>query len=576
MTAPNLINISSYLVDMAARQPNTDALLTSPRRDSHGKLSYIHTTYRQLNDESDSLAEGLACLGITQGTRTALLLKPGIDFFVVTFALFKLGAIPVLIDPGIGLKNFGKCLEQAQPNAFIGIPLAHLLRRLLGWYKKTIKFNITTGTFGGIALQKLKRPRGSKLPFFGLQSLDANLQTSRPAAILFTSGSTGPAKGVLYTHANFQAQIDALKAIYNIEPGEIDLATFPLFALFGPALGMTTVLPDMNFTRPGFVDPKNIIDPIQQLNITNMFGSPALIERVGRFGSQHNIKLPSLRRVISAGAPASAPSLERFSTMLSRDTQIFTPYGATEALPVASIGSHEILTHTRQLTDTGHGVCVGTPAPNIQVRIIKITDTPIPTWSNDLELPQGQIGEIIVQGPAVTTEYFHRPDATALAKIVVPTPSSGVATKGTPDPSSTPIEVTNFYHRMGDCGYLDPQGRLWFVGRKSQRVRLATGDLHSIPVEAIFNTHPNVRRSALVGVSRADKIAPVVCIELDRTVPAIHPARLKGDLHTLAGSSSTAILVMEFLLHPSFPVDIRHNAKINRELLAQWAQRKLK
>src|SRR6185436_17251005 len=130
---------------------------------------------------------------------------------------------------------------------------------------------------------------------------------------------------VLYTHANFDAQIAALKQIYKIQPGEIDLATFPLFALFGPALGMTTVLPDMNFTRPGFVHPPNIIDPIQQLGITNMFGSPALIDRVGRYGTQPNLKLPSLKRIISAGAPASAPSLERFSMMLKPDTQIFTP-----------------------------------------------------------------------------------------------------------------------------------------------------------------------------------------------------------------------------------------------------------
>lgn len=547
MTVAPPINVASYLADMARRQPATDALLTSPRRDSQGKLKFTRTTFRQLDDLSNSLARGLASLDIGSGTRTALLLRPGVDLFATTFALFRLGAIPVLIDPGIGLKNFGKCLAQAQPSAFIGIPLAHLLRRVLGWSKSTIKTNITTGTFGGISLSKLALP-----PI--IENQKSKMGGENPlAAILFTSGSTGPAKGVLYTHANFDAQIHALKALYHIQPGEIDLATFPLFALFGPALGMTTVLPDMDFTRPGHVHPPNILDPIRQLNITNMFGSPALIDRVGRYGQQDNIKLPSLKRAISAGAPASAPSLERFSNMLNADTQIFTPYGATESLPVSSIGSHEILRETWALTDTGHGVCVGLPAPDMRVRIIKITDAPIATWSDDLELPAGQIGEIVVQGPVVTTEYFQRPEATAHAKI-----QGG----------------DSLFHRMGDCGYCDNKGRLWFVGRKSQRVRLPTGDLHSTPVEAIFNTHPAVARAALVGIQHQGATVPVICIELENRKSKIE--NLTPELLALAQKFHHTKMINRFLIHPRFPVDIRHNAKINREQLAAWAQRKLR
>jgi acyl-coenzyme A synthetase/AMP-(fatty) acid ligase len=318
---------------------------------------------------------------------------------------------------------------------------------------------------------------------------------------------------------------------------------------------MTTVLPDMNFTRPGFVDPRNIIDPIRQLNITNMFGSPALVDRVSRYGEEHHIKLPSLKRVISAGAPASAPVLARFSKMLNADAQIFTPYGATESLPVSSIGSHEILSDTRQLTDAGKGVCVGRPVSNIRVRIIKIMEAMIPIWSDDLELPMNQIGEIIVQGPVVTTEYFERADATSVAKIS--------------DPASKA-----FYHRMGDVGYIDSQGRLWFCGRKSQRVRLPNQDLFSTPFEAIFNTHPQVARSALVGVTRNGETRPVICVE---PVSNANTSRsnFQKELHSLAERHEHTRLVKDFLFHPRFPVDIRHNAKINREQLALWAQRKL-
>ena len=541
-------NIASTLAEMAQRQPDADALLTNPRRGAGGKLSYTHTTFGELKERADVLARGFVARGVGAGTRVALCVRPGVELFAITFGLFSIGAIPVLIDPGIGLKNFGGCLAQAKPTVFIGIPVAHALRRLLGWSKASIRTNITTGSFGGIPLTKIEALGR------GAERLAGSVEATA-AAILFTSGSTGPAKGVLYTHENFLAQIDALKETYDIQPGEIDLATFPLFALFGPALGMTTVLPEMDFTRPGFVEPRNIIDPIQQLGITNMFGSPALIDRVSQYGAVHGVKLPSLQRVISAGAPASPRVLERFSKMLEPGTQIFTPYGATEALPVSSIGSLEILGETRVQTDSGKGVCIGRPAGNIRARVIRITDAPIAVRSDDLEVRAGEIGEIVVEGPVVTAEYFERPEATALAKIA-------------------DREANTFYHRMGDMGYFDPQGRLWFCGRKSQRVRTASGDLFSTPFEGVFNAHPSVARSALVGVGPAGPVRPVMCIE-PTPENMLPPSQFAMELNALAQQHEHTRIIHDFLFHPRFPVDIRHNAKINREQLALWAQRKL-
>ncbi len=377
------------------------------------------------------------------------------------------------------------------------------------------------------------------------------------AAIAFTSGSTGVPKGAVYTHGIFAAQVEILRRLYGIEPGEVDLPTFPLFALFGPLLGMTCVLPDMDPTRPAQVDPRKLIDTIKRFGVTNMFGSPALLDRVGRYGVDQEIKLPSLRRVISAGAPVHAAVLERFSRLLAPGVSIFTPYGATEAMPVCSISSAEILSETQARTAEGGGVCVGRPVAPVEASIIRITDTPIPIWSEDLVMPAGEIGEIVARGPVVTREYFRRPEATALAKIADPNHGG-------------------FYHRMGDLGYVDREGRLWFCGRKSQRVLTAGGPLFTIPCEAVFNTHPAVFRTALVGVGEPRSCRPVLCVELERGVPAPNLERLREELLALGTRWPHTRGIRTILFVSVFPVDTRHNAKIFREKFALWAARKLR
>jgi acyl-coenzyme A synthetase/AMP-(fatty) acid ligase len=375
------------------------------------------------------------------------------------------------------------------------------------------------------------------------------------AAILFTSGSTGVAKGVVYTHAHFAAQVDTLRRLYDIRPGEVDLPTFPLFGLYGPALGLTSVLPEMDATRPALVDPARILNAVRHFGVTNLFGSPALIRRVGEYGVEQGVQLPTLRRVISAGAPVPAAVVARFCRMLPEGVQVFTPYGATEALPVASIGSAEILGETGKQSGVGGGVCVGRPVEGMTVRVIRISDEPIPTWSEKLEVPAGQIGEIVVRGPVVTASYYNRPQSTALAKI-------------------EDTQRGGFWHRMGDLGYVDDRGRIWFCGRKSQRVITPAGTLFTIPCEGIFNTHPAVRRTALVGVVRKGEMIPVLCVEREPGVAGSNE-QLRQELLELGAMYPHTQAIQEVLFHPAFPVDIRHNAKIFREKLAIWAAGKL-
>jgi olefin beta-lactone synthetase len=556
-----LCNIAAHLPRMARLQPDTLAVVLPTGLDAEGKRTYSRQTYAELDRQSDVIAAGLLKAGFKRGMRTVLMVKPGPDFFALTFALFKAGIVPVLIDPGLGIPQLKTCLAQAEPEAFIGIPAAHAARVVLGLGRKTIHICITVGGrwfWGGTTLANVvaqAETTGGAGPVLEATTADET------AAILFTSGSTGIAKGVRYSHGNFAAQVELIRETYNIQPGEIDLPTFPLFALFDPALGMTTIVPDMDFTRPAKVDPMKIKHAIDDWGVTNVFASPALLATVSRHavarGSDNTVQWPSVKRILTAGAPVPAATLERMHQILSPDAQIFTPYGATEALPVASIGSREILADTRVATEAGAGVCVGrVVAPN-DVRIIAITDEPISDWAHARELPAGEVGEITVAGPTVTTMYIGRPEATIAAKIN----RDGV-----------------IVHRMGDVGYFDAAGRLWFCGRKSHRVECHGVTLYSAPVEEVFNTHMAVFRTALVGATVGGTRVPVLCIELDpetRGKHALSEHELFDQLKSLGANFEHTKGITHFLIHPGFPVDIRHNAKIGREKLAVWAQARL-
>jgi len=540
------VNIADFLPEMAARQPDATAIIC-PWGRGGGSL-----TYNQLNQRSARIARGLEAVRIGHGVRTVLMVPPGLDLFPLAFGLFRAGAVPVLVDPGIGLKHLKTCLGNAEPEAFIGVPKAQAARAVLGWAKATVRTKITVGRrlfWGGHTLDQIEE-LGSDADANAVAATGAD----DVAAIVFTSGSTGPPKGVVYRHRNFAAQVEAIRTAYDIKPGEVNLPTFPLFALFDPALGMTTVVPDMDPTRPARVDPRKIIEPIREHGVTIMFGSPALLDTVGRWGAENGVKLESVRCVISAGAPVPPRVIERFQGLLRDDAAIHTPYGATESLPVATTSSHEILSETRHATDKGGGTCVGRPVSSIEAEVIAIDDAPIESWDESLKIAAGEIGEIVVKGPQVTREYYNAPGHTALAKI---------------------NDGEGIRHRTGDLGYFDDQGRLWFCGRKSQRVRSADGTLFTVPCESVFNTQPEVFRTALVGVGEAGSELPVLCVELEKGVGRAQHDRIRAELLELGSGFEHTKGIRTVLFHPGFPVDIRHNAKIGRGQLASWATPKV-
>lgn len=550
----DVVNIASYLPEMAKLQPYNRAVVFPSGRDAAGRVLYAHMTFAQLEERSNQMASGLDKLGIKRGTKTILMVRPSLPFFALTFALFKVGAVPVMVDPGMGLKRMLQCFKSTQPEAFIGISLAHAVRVLFPGSFRSVKHTVTVGKrwfWGGPTLDDVVAS-GSKEPCL------APTREEEMAAILFTTGSTGPAKGVIYSHGIFDAQVQYLKTEFGIRPGEIDLPTFPLFALFAPALGMTAIVPDMDPTRPAEVDPTKVMEAIENHGVTNMFGSPALLNTVGRYGKAHGIKLPSLKRVISAGAPVTPAVMTTFGSMLEDDAEIRTPYGATESLPVCVIGSKELLEPaTRTASESGKGTCVGRPMPGHTLHIIKISDDVIETWSDDLVIPDGEIGEIVVKGSIVTSAYYENPKATALAKI---------------------YDGDTLFHRMGDVGWRDEEGRIWFCGRKSHRVVTShdeDGTMFTVPCEAIFNRHEAVYRSALVGLGDKGQQQPVILVELEKEHQDKAGDALAQELFALAAEFGHTRPIANLLFHTGFPVDIRHNAKIFREKLTVWAQKSM-
>ena len=324
-------------------------------------------------------------------------------------------------------------------------------------------------------------------------------------------------------------------------------------------MGVTTVIPDMDPTRPAQVDPKRIIEAMQDWNVTQAFGSPAMWNTVGRYCEEKNIRVPSLKRVLSAGAPVPPHVLRRMRNAMAEEGELHTPYGATEALPVASISAAEVLGETSELSAAGKGTCVGRRFAGIDWKVIRIEEGPLPSLDQVEELPIGEIGELIVAGPVVTDRYVTRTETNAVAKI---------------------RDGRRIWHRMGDVGYLDQQHRFWFCGRKAHRVLTTRGPKYSVCCEAIFNQHDQVYRSALVGIGTPGRQRPAIVVQPwpDRAPSTKFERRkLLTELADLAASHelTSDIDRSSILIRSSLPVDIRHNSKIFREKLAVWAQQRL-
>ncbi len=537
-------NIAETLIEVAGKYGDRNGLIEA----AGGRIM----TFSDLQRYSDGLAVYLHEKGVHAGDRVMLMVAPSADFICLTFALFKIGAPVILIDPGMGYKNLLRSIAGVKPQVFIGILKAQLFRSLFPKPFATVRHSFCCGFSCGVFgpdITKEAADINESYPIFRPGAEDL-------AAILFTTGSTGPPKGVRYEHGIFSTQLGLIRDFYQITADDVDQPAFPLFALFSTALGACSVIPDMNPAQPARVNPARFLDSIERYRVTYSFGSPAIWHVVSTYCIEKKKTIASLQQVLMAGAPVSGELIRRLTSILPAGAKIHTPYGATESLPIVSMEGKEILDGTWPLSRQGKGTCVGRPLPGIEIKIIHISDDIIEAYDQALELSAGGIGEIIVRGGVVTRAYDDNPQETRMAKIV---------------------DGETFWHRLGDTGYIDDLGRLWFCGRRAHRVVSRQGVLFAVPCEAIINEHPDVFRTALVGIADAAHPGfqlPAMIIEKKKGSRR-KESEILVEVKGLAAGNSLTKDIGYFLSHHDFPVDIRHNAKIFREKLAIWAEKEI-
>jgi len=540
VSAPSA-NVARYLPELAASAPGFDAI----RIVGDDGVATVTLSSVELNREADAWAWRLQRAGVRRGDRVLVLVRSGLPLIAAVFALFKTGAVPVVIDPGMGRASFLECVRRTAPSFLLGIARGLVVSWIFRGMFQSVRKRILVrgGMTARIATCDIT-------PFPTAPTSEHDL-----AAILFTSGSTGAPKGVRADHGMLEAQVRLVREAFGVESGEVDMPLLPIFALFNPALGMTTVVPRVDPTRPLALDPAHVARTVIANRVTNSFGAPVLWAKIAEHCNANDITLPSLRRVLMAGAPVS-PAVFAAMRRACPNASLHSPYGATEALPVATIEAAEVLGSgetpgTAAVTLAGRGTCVGRPVSGVEVRVIGIVDDSIANLSETRAASIGEIGEIIVRGPVASRSYDNLPEADASAKI----------------PDSNDV-----WHRMGDVGYFDDAGRLWFCGRKAERVVTSGGTLFTECIEPVYNSHPAVHRTALLGFGKPGSQRAALAVEpMPESAPHDSAARraLARELRELAAATPGAPDIRVFYFVEKFPVDVRHNAKIHRLRLAR-------
>ncbi len=545
-----IVNISSFLQQHAGTQPFKRAVVYPEGRDTNDRLAYTQLTFRQLDQESDCMASGLGDVGVTHCTRVVLVVKPGLVFFSLIYALFKQGAIPILVDPAMGLKGILECLKLAKPDVFIGLPQIHLLRIIFPGYFKTVKTHITIGQ--RLFLKSFSLNQLLKVPW--KRHVIPEPYEDDAALLIYTKDSKGQTKGAAYSYGNLVSQAREITSHFNITEHDINLSTIPLFSILYPALGVTAIVPVIDKAGKKSSDSWENIETLIDQGVTSLVLAPAHLHQTAQYIKENKISVSSLKRVISVGEPLNPSQIEHIASHLSEDAEVHALYCTGDAAPITWIDNKEIHEDTKELSEKGFGNCIGRPVVKNNVNLIKITDDPIEQWSEDLVVSRGDTGEIVVKLGLVSDNECSIPEQNTLDKI---------------------HEADNVWLRTGDLGWMDKGDRIWYCGKKHQRIITQNATLFTIPCETIFNTHKSVSQSTIVGVGPIGGKKPVICVELEKE-NMLSKEEIEEELLALAKKYIITKHIDTVLFPISMPMHNEHSLDPVREKLTAWAEKQLK
>lgn len=536
------MNVLSVLREVAERVPDRPALI-APAPDKGER----RITFAELRDRIDRAAAGLRRLGLQPGERVIVMIPMSIDLYVALLAVLQIGAVAVFVDPWIGVRQIAAFAAFAEPRAWIGVPRSHLLRLFSG-VLRSIPLTVTTG------FRLVRLPARRTLGELEEEPGDGAIHPvdpGSPALITFTSGSSGEPKGANRTHGFLLAQHRALAAEFPAMEGDVDMTMFPVFSLNNLAVGVTSIVPAMDFRRVDKVDAARVLRQMADHGVTTCTASPPFFDRLTAQIAAHPGESPHLRRLLTGGAPVTDAQLRAWRRALPH-TEIVVAYGSTEAEPVAHLTCEERFTAVNEARPRTPGYCAGRPVDRVRARLIRIHDGPVELGAEGWaawDVSAGEIGELVVSGEHVCRDYYRNPQAVRENKIA--------------EPDGT------VWHRMGDTGSFDSQGCFWIAGRVHSTIWRNGEPVHPQLLEqAAHGEDPRIRRVAAVGLpdpALGERVVVVLETSAGEELRAEVAARLAE-----AGQTVDEIV----LTAEPLPVDPRHNSKIDYRQLRERLERR--